>query len=895
MDPKEYELEYFKANKFYRKQCPICKRYFWTQDEGTEICGEPPCGEYKFIGNSPMDKSMNLHEMREFYLKFFEENWHKRIGRYPITARWRDDVFFTQASIYDFQPHVLNGTVVPPANPLTISQTCVRFNDIDNVGKTGRHFTMFEMLAHHVFNKKDQFIYFKDRTVELCNILLTERLGIKPKHITYIEAEWEGGGNAGPCFEVIVDGIELATLVFMMYKDVSEGNGNVRRELMDMQVVDTGYGLERFVWMSQGKENAYECIFPYVLKFLKDKTGIQSDDGQSKILADYSRVAGNFNVESKRDLNILREEAAKRIGISVDELNKVVFPYENLYAVADHTRALMFLLNDGVVPSNTKAGYFARLLVRRTLRALKNLNLGIPLAEIVEKQINTFKNEFPDVNENRAEILNLVDIEEKKYAETLKEGKNIVSRLVKQVEKEKRNIGTNDLMLLYDTYGLNPEIVKEFLGAHENGKISIPDDFYIQVAKAHEKENKKNVEKENSDTNLNSEGILDTELLYYDNTEIFEFDAKILKILNSDKKTYVILDKTYFYPEGGGQECDTGFIENLRVSEIRKKGKIVVHEVEGNVENLKENQVVHCKVDKERRIQLTAHHTATHIINAAARNLLGSHIYQSGAHKSADMARLDITHYTLLTDDELQKLENDANEIIINANNVEISFMERNDAESKYGFRLYQGGAVPGKFIRVVRISDVQVNLIDAEACGGTHFNNTRDVGIIKLTGQKRIQDGILRLEFVAGKKAMDYINNDEKILKKSASVFSVESSKLPKTCERFFDEWKGLRKENKELKNIVCEILKENLKGKEAVRLQMEYLDANEITDIAKNLRNFVFVNFKNKIIVSDLENLGIKNLKAIREINGEKGKSFKVYVFKEEDGREVKKLMNS
>ncbi len=894
MDPKEYELGYFKANKFYRKQCPVCKRYFWTQDENTEICGEPPCGEYKFIGNSPMNKAMNLHEMREFYLKFFEENGHKRIGRYPITARWRDDVFFTQASIYDFQPHVLNGTVEPPANPLVIAQTCVRFNDIDNVGKTGRHFTMFEMLAHHVFNKKAQFIYFKDRAIELCNILLTERLGIKPKHITYIEAEWEGGGNAGPCFEVIVDGIELATLVFMMYKDVSDNSGNVKRELMDMQVVDTGYGLERFVWMSQGKENAYECIFPYVLKFLKDKASIKSDDKQSKILAEYSRVAGNFNVESKRDLNILREEAAKRIGISVDELNNVVFPYENLYAVADHTRALMFLLNDGVVPSNTKAGYFARLLVRRTLRALKNLNLGIPLAEIVEKQIDTFKNEFPDVNDNKSEILNLVDIEEKKYAETLKEGKNIVSRLVKQVEKEKRNISTNDLILLYDTYGLNPEIVKEFLGTHENAEISIPDDFYILVAKAHEKENKRNVEKESSDSNLNLEGIPDTELLYYKDSEIFEFDAKVLKIFIDGKThiTHLILDKTCFYPEGGGQECDTGFIENLRVSNIQKKGKIVEHEVEGNIENLKENQVVHCKVDKERRIQLTAHHTATHIINAAARNLLGSHIYQSGAHKSVDMARLDITHYALLTDDELQKLENDANNIVANANNVEISFMERNDAESKYGFRLYQGGAVPGKFIRVIRILDVQGNLIDAEACGGTHFNNTRDVGIIKIVGQKRIQDGILRLEFVAGKKAMEYINNNEKILKNSASVFSVESSKLPKTCERFFDEWKELRKENKELKNIVCEILKENLKDKENVRLQIDYLDANEITSIAKNLRNFVFVNFKNKIIVSD-ENFSIENLKKIREVKGEKG-NFSVYVFKEEDSKSVKKAAN-
>ena len=896
MDSKEYELEYFKANKFYRKQCPSCKRYFWTQDKGVEICGEPPCGEYNFIGNSPMKKIMNLHEMREFYLKFFEENGHKRISRYPITARWRDDVFFTQASVYDFQPHVLNGTVEPPANPLTISQTCVRFNDIDNVGKTGRHFTMFEMMAHHVFNKKDKFVYFKDRTVELCNTLLVEKLGISPKHTTYVEAEWEGGGNAGPCFEVIVDGIELATLVFMMYKDVIDDNGNVRRELMDMQVVDTGYGLERFVWMSQGKENAYECIFPDVLKFLKDKLNLKTTNEQSKILAEYSRVAGNFNVESKKKLDLLREEAAKRIRISVAQLIEVVFPYENLYAVADHTRALMFLLNDGVVPSNTKAGYFARLLVRKTIRALKNLNLNIPIAEIVEKQIDAFKGQFPDVNENMAEILNLAGIEEKRYAETLKEGKDIVSRLAKQKQKQKKPIDNNDLIMLYDTYGLNPEIVKEFLGV----EISIPDDFYIQVAKAHEKNTCIKEEKKEK-INLNPEGIPDTELLYYKNSEIFEFDAKVLKILDS----FVVLDKTYFYPEGGGQECDTGFVENLKISDVQKKGKIVIHKTEkteGTEGNLKEGQTVHCWVDKQRRIQLTAHHTATHIINACARNRLGNHIYQSGAHKSVDMARLDITHYALLASNELQKLENDANQTIADENPIEISFMKRNEAESKYGFRLYQGGAVPGKFIRVIKINDSRGNLIDAEACGGTHFNNTGDVRIIKIINQKRIQDGILRLEFVAGKKAHEFISNNEKILKKSSAIFSVEISQLPKTCERFFNEWKILRKENKELKNTVCEILKENLKGRKNVKLQIDYLDANEIIDIAKNLRNFAIANFKNKILVSDLENqgiginnsIGIKGLKAIREIKGEKG-MFRVYVFGNEDVEGVKKLVNS
>lgn len=170
MDPSEYQLKYFTDNGFIRKKCPRCGRHFWSMGIW-DTCGEPPCEEYTFIGASPMKESLALHEMREVYLSFFESHGHKRVRRYPIVARWRDDVFFTQASIYNFQPWVINGVVDPPANPLTISQTCVRFNDIDNVGKTGRHLTFFEMCAHHAFNTKDREVYFKERTVELCHEL----------------------------------------------------------------------------------------------------------------------------------------------------------------------------------------------------------------------------------------------------------------------------------------------------------------------------------------------------------------------------------------------------------------------------------------------------------------------------------------------------------------------------------------------------------------------------------------------------------------------------------------------------------------------------------------------------------------------------------------------------
>ncbi|MFA5314123.1 MAG: alanine--tRNA ligase-related protein, partial [Methanomassiliicoccales archaeon] len=322
MAESDFQLKFFLDNGFKRKQCPKCQRHFWSLGDW-ETCGEPPCEEYTFIGHSPMNRSLDLHETREAYLNFYEQNGHGRVKRYPIVARWRDDVFFTQASIYDFQPWVLNGVIDPPANPLTISQTCVRFNDIDNVGKTGRHFTFFEMLAHHAFNKPGKEIYFKDRTVELCHRFFSESLGTDPRKLRYIEEWWEGGGNAGPCVEVMLEGVEVATLVFMMYRETPEG-----RKPMDMTVVDTGYGLERICWVSQGKTSAYEAVFGPVLAYLKDLCNVSVDE---RILTEYSKIAGAMNMKTAADVRKLRELTAERIGTSYEELMNIVSPLEDIY------------------------------------------------------------------------------------------------------------------------------------------------------------------------------------------------------------------------------------------------------------------------------------------------------------------------------------------------------------------------------------------------------------------------------------------------------------------------------------------------------------------------------------------------------------------------------------
>lgn len=772
----EYEVELFKEENFHRKKCPKCGRFFWTMGEQIN-CGEPPCEEYSFIENSPVNRKFNLHEMRELYLRFFEKNGHGRISRYPIVARWREDVFFTQASIYCFQPWVLLGVVKPPANPLTISQTCVRFNDIDNVGKTGRHFTMFEMMAHHAFNTADRFIYFKDRTVELCYALLTKELGINPGKISYIEARWAGGGNSGPCFEVIVDGVELATLVFMMYE---EKNGGKRE--MEMQVVDTGYGLERFTWLSQGTSSAYEAVFDDVLAKLKKDYNVECDSG---VLSEYSKVAGLMKAEDAGDHERIKREVAKRLSISVEKLQKSITPVENLYALCDHTRALMFMLNDGVMPSNVKEGYFGRLLVRRALRFMESLGMDVPLSDIAELQIDYFRNDFPEIRDNGDEILKLVDVEEKKFRKTVDKGKVIIKKLEEKILADGGDrIEFDSLIMLYDSNGLTPDFVKEFSSLN----AEIPADFYIRVAQRHEPaEMEKKAE-------INVPDVAPTIPGFYEDPKIRKFNAKVV----SGFENYIILDRTYFYAEGGGQEPDYGKINGLNVIDVQKIGNVIIHKVEGDIGRIPDE--VHCEVDWERRIQLMQHHTATHIVNGAARKVLGNHVWQNGAHKSVEGARLDITHYSRLDEGEIREIETLANRIVKENRRIEISSMERNDAEMKYGFRLYQGGVVPGGEIRVINIKDW-----DVEACGGLHLSTTGDVGFIKITGSKRIQDGVVRLEFVAGKAVDRYMKTmraDEEMNRISA-VFSVPVEQVPKTIERFRKEW-GLQK--KELKKLEVE-----------------------------------------------------------------------------------------
>jgi alanyl-tRNA synthetase len=731
MDPSEYDLQFFHQGGFHRSTCVVCGHAFWTLGDW-DRCQEAPCREYGFIGHPILARPYDVRTMRETYLSFFERHGHTRIRRYPTVARWRNDVFFTQASIYDFQPWVTNGTIPPPANPLTISQPVLRFIDLEEVGRSGRHFTLFEMMAHHAFNRPDHEVYFKERCTELCHELLTGELGVDPTSITYKEEEWEGGGNVGPSLSVSVSGLELATLVFMMY--VRDGD---RLKPMPLRVVDTGYGLERFVWASQGTKTAYEAVF----------------------------------------------------GSEYEELRRT-FPARETALLIDHARALNFLLTDGVVPSNSKEGYFVRLLLRRSLRILQKTPDAPDILSVLDRTGREIAKDFPEVGAHRDDMHQVVLAEVERYDDAIARARQTIRRYEERARSTGARVGEETLVEWYDSLGVPPEVAVEEL--EEPPKI--PEDFYARVAERHENEGP------TSDYADATEGLPElpasvppTEVLYYLDPYTTNFEAHVVWVGGS----FVALDRTYFYPTGGGQVTDKGYLGDLEVLDVARRGPWVLHHLE-RAAPFTVGERVRGRVDVPRRTQLMQHHTATHLLNGALREVLGPHVWQTGAYKGTEAARIDITHYRALSKEELHKVERRVNEVVREDRPVKSYFETRGEAERRFGFTLYQGGAVPGKDLRIVEVPG-----FDVEACGGTHCTHTSEVGAIALLDVERIQDGVVRLNYVSGERALDVREEHEAILREAARRLGVPVNQLPDGVERLLTEVEESRKSAREKRKV--------------------------------------------------------------------------------------------
>ena len=782
-DPdKYYRVSLFDRLGFKRNKCISCEKFFWSLvDKNT--C--PDHEAYNFIGNPPTNKRLDYIGAWKETEKYFQSQGHSITRRYPVVCRWRDDLYYTIASIVDFQ-RIMNNKVIfeLPSNPLVVPQICLRFNDVENVGVSGRHYTSFCMIGQ-TCNADAPGGYWKDKCIDLDFGLLTNVLGIKPEEITFVEDIWIGAGAFGSSLEYFVRGLELGNAVFTEF----EGDENNYR-IMKNKIIDMGAGLERFSWITMGTPTSYDCTFGSVIKYLENSIGIQKDES---FLSNYFKfVSRKFNMiedDSSDKIIKLKKSIAHEMGVTFEHLQKIVSPYEAIYTIADHTRTLLFAISDGSLPSNVGGGYNLRILLRRVLSIIERFKWNIKIEDLIDTHVGYLKNMFPELEENKSEIYTILNLESERYVSTRQRMNDIAST----IRENGKQLNVDDLIRLYESDGITPDFLKEV-----NVITEIPSNFYVKLSELHNINQKPLY----IPTIEGLEGLSPTRLLYYEDSSLREFDAQILKI----KGNYVILDQTSFYPRGGGQEPDKGLIGDARVQEVIKQGDIVLHKVE-NLSSLSEGIMIKCKLDDARRESITKHHTATHILNSSARNTLGSWIWQNSAFKDVNYGRLDITHHSALNKEEVERIEKTANEIVMKNLDVNIKEYERGESEQKFSFRIYQGGVVPSNKVRIVNISN-----FDIEACGGTHVNRTGDIGLIKILKSERIQDGVVRLEFVAGQAAINHIKNQDRNVSFISQSLGSSKEKLTDSFKKHLDESEKLRTKIKILLRKTSPILAKSI-----------------------------------------------------------------------------------
>ncbi len=803
INPEEFALPYFREIGFIRRKCPSCGSNYWGAP-GQNTCGEVPCAPYSFIGTPPTKRRYTLAEMRIQFMDYFAERGHTRIKPYPIVARWRNDVYLVGASIYDFQPYATEGTMPPPANPLVISQPCIRFTDIEQVGAAGRHMSIFEMGGAHAFNYPDKEIYWKDDTVRYHHKLLSDVMGVPSESITYKEHFWSGGGNAGPDLEGIVAGLEISTLVFMQYKVQGE-------ELIALPIrtVDTGYGMERWAWLSQGSPSGFHAVYGPLLAQVMELAKVDLDENT---LSSLTRWAGIYGASSRASREAYIDATAQETGRDKDAFRSLVQTLEAAFAITDHTKSISFLLAEGVVPSNVGEGYLTRLIIRRAARLARQIGILQEIPGIIEGQVKLWGGEFHLLREMRGEILDGLQIEVEKYEETISKGSEAVLRLSKELSTQGvRKIPTDQLVLLYDSQGLAPEIVKE--SAEKVGvEVDVPDNFLTLVAERHSRPTDSlEVSPSEPEWEAKLKDLPATRALYYDDAYQTSFQAKIVARVAENA---VVLDQTCFYPEGGGQPADHGELrvgdKKLKVTNVQKIGNTIVHFLDRPI--VEEIDLVEGEIDWQRRQNLMRHHTGTHVLIGAARRVLGEHVWQAGAQKEVESSRLDITHYREISLKEKERIEKLVNQVILRDLPVQVTWMAREKAEAKYGYRLYQGGAVPGSKIRVVRIQGW-----DAEACGGTHCKRTGELGVFKIEKASKLQDGVERIIFSAGEPALKRINQQSEALAKASELLKTTPDKLSESIKAILAERDSLEKE---LEKVHAKTMEAHVKqlGKKAV-----------------------------------------------------------------------------
>jgi alanyl-tRNA synthetase len=806
---KYYPENFFKSINFHRHHCTKCGKFFWAKQEQRDICGDSNCqGKYTFIGTGmgigQKGQKLTYSEAWDTFERSFTSARIPctKIKMYPTVARWRNDVDYVAAGIYCFQPYCVTGEMQPPANPLICPQFCVRFNDLDNIGLTGRHYSGFIMIGIQVFNYPDDYKFFKEECVEFNYNWLTKELQIDDSEITYVEDIWAGGGNMGPSIEYFVRGMEIGNMVFMQFKTFHDGS----YEELKIKVIDTGIGLERVAWLVNGDATSYITTFKSALQFILKKLDMNMNN---EIWNKLGPLSCQLDVDECANLEATWTSISQELGLDKAAIKAAIEPIKDIFIILDHTRTAFFLIRDGSLPSNIGGGSNLRNIIRRTFAILAKNNWWdkltwegyMELFAYHEKDLEGLCGKFKEYS-SFGEIMKL------EYTRWATTDESQSQRLKKLIAK-KPQLTLEDWYVAVTSWGIPSDTISKISGN------PIPDNLYYYID-----EKKARIVKAPEKILYDTVHLPETVSLYFDHLKTdparineYEFNAQIVEVLinvseegESGKRNVVVLDKSSFYPTSGGQSHDIGVLtiedQEYKVVKVEKVGKAVLHFLDKAVPEdviAKKDVKVKGVIDRKRRLQLRNHHTAAHIIFAASREVLGPHVWQNGAKKTEIQAHLDITHYASLTYEEEIKIQDTANRIVMGSHPISKTMEMKDHAEKEHGFRLYQGGVVPGNTLRIVEIENV-----DVEACCGTHCDNTAEVGWIKITSTKRIADGILRIYFVAGERTIDKLNEETAIINEITKVWSIPTAQIVEDSHRKFKEFKKLHADVTDLQRKV-------------------------------------------------------------------------------------------
>ncbi|MBE6562955.1 MAG: alanine--tRNA ligase [Ruminococcaceae bacterium] len=719
-------------------------------------------------------KWTSLNDLREAYLSFFESKGHLRHASYSLVPQGDKSLLLINAGMAPLKKY-FTGEEEPPRRRMTTCQKCVRTLDIDNVGKTARHGTYFEMLGNFSFGD-----YFKNEAIPWAWEFLTEVLEI-PTDLLYpsvfeeddeafeiwnkkvgVPAEkivrlgradnfWEhGSGPCGPCSEIYFDRgekygcgspdcgpgcecdrfIEVWNNVFTQFN--SDGKGTYTE--LESKNIDTGMGLERLACVMQGVDNLFEV------------------DTIRKILDKVCEISGvKYNSDYKHDVSIR--------------------------VITDHTRSATFLISDGVLPSNEGRGYVLRRLIRRAARHGRLLGIeGAFLTTLADVVIEENKGAYPEVEEKRDYIKKILSLEEEKFDATIDQGLSILQSLIENASDNK--ITGDDAFKLYDTFGFPIDLTREIV---EEKGLSLDEDRFTELMKE-QKERARSARKNVSGW----DGFTADELSQLEKTEFCGYTetsctAKIVALLNdegtvdeaSEGDVRVILDKTPFYGEGGGQVGDIGSISTesaeLEVIDTKKNDGVYIHICTVANGTIKIGDTVTATIDTDNRSAVMRNHSACHLLQAALRKVLGNHVEQAGSFVDAKECRFDFSHFSAVTPEELAKVEALVNTEILKGTAVETVETDIETARANGAMALF--GEKYGKIVRMVKMGD-----FSTELCGGTHLDATSKIGLFKIVSESSVASGVRRIVGVTGLGVLEFLSEKEELIASAAKALKANN-----------------------------------------------------------------------------------------------------------------------